>query len=116
MIEILEQHLPTELAQRILQYHSHPMADMMGEVIDEWHYYRKRNSISRLLTFPRYMTNKMTLKHARWEQHYLMNDIDDNFDDEHLSYVPYDHHPEDCTCDTHNRWPHLRRARLCIPN
>jgi hypothetical protein len=109
MIEILEQHFPSGVAQLVMKFHSHPIADMMHEAIGEWHYYRNQSSISKLLSFHQYMTNKWTLPQALYEQRYLGNDIDDNFRDEHLGYVPYRSHPPDCACVVHTRWPHLRR-------
>ena len=51
MIEILEQHLPTELAQRILQYHSHPIADIMRDLINK----RKPYGMLELLQFIHYV-------------------------------------------------------------
>ena len=33
MIEILEHHFPTEVAQRIFRYQSHPTADIMRDLI-----------------------------------------------------------------------------------
>jgi len=34
MIEILEEHFPAEVAQRIFRYQSHPTADIMRELIN----------------------------------------------------------------------------------
>ena len=41
MIDTLEQHFPTELAQRILQYHSHPTADIMRDLIEKHRPYER---------------------------------------------------------------------------
>ena len=35
MTEILEQHFPAEVAQRILRYQSHPTADIMRDLINK---------------------------------------------------------------------------------
>ena len=50
MIEVLEQRLPTELAQRILQYHSHPTADIMRDLINK----SKPYGVTELLQFIHY--------------------------------------------------------------
>ena len=51
MIEVLEQHFPTELAQRILQYHSHPIADIVRDLINK----RKPYGMLELLQFIHYV-------------------------------------------------------------
>ena len=51
MIDTLEQHFPTELAQRILQYHSHPIADIVRDLINK----RKPYGMLELLQFIHYV-------------------------------------------------------------
>ena len=50
MIEILEQHFPAEVAQRIFRYQSHPTADISRELINRMEPY----GVDELLHFVHY--------------------------------------------------------------
>ena len=50
MIEILEQHFPAEVAQRIFRYQSHPTADIIRELINRMEPY----GVDELLRFVHY--------------------------------------------------------------
>jgi len=50
MIEILEQHFPAEIAQRIFRYQSHPTADIIRELISRMEPY----GVQELIEFAHY--------------------------------------------------------------
>jgi len=50
MIDILEQHFPAEVAQRIFRYQSHPTADIIRDLINKSKPYR----VDELLQFVHY--------------------------------------------------------------
>ena len=50
MIEILQQHFPAEVAQRIFRYQSHPTADIIRELINRMEPY----GVDELLHFVHY--------------------------------------------------------------
>ena len=96
--EVLQKIFPKDIAHHILRFHSHPTADLLKGLINEWKYF-KRLSVRRLLEFNHYCKNKRALKHVVAEERYALGCIDRKFIEEALAYVPWNiRHPDQCPC------------------
>ena len=96
--EVLQQIFPKDIASRIIRFHSHPIADMLHGLINEWKFL-KMLSARRLLRFNHYCRNKRMVKHVVAEEMYAMGSVDRKFVEGALTYVPWDvRHPEQCPC------------------
>ena len=96
--EVLQQIFTEDIARCIMRFHSHPVADMLKGLINEWKYFRML-SVRRLLGFNHYCSNKRTLKRAKREQLYINNCLDRGCLQAHLTHVPWNiRHPGNCQC------------------
>ena len=95
---VLQLIFPESIARRILRFHSHPIADMLHRLINEWKFF-KMLSARRLLRFNHYCRNKRMVKHVVAEEMYAMGSVDRKFVEGALTYVPWGvRHPEQCPC------------------
>ena len=90
--EVLQQIFPKDIARRILRFHSHPIADMLHGLINEWKFFK-------MLSVRRLLRNKRMVKHVVAQEMYAVGSIDRKFVEGALTYVPWDvRHPEQCPC------------------
>ena len=62
--KLLQHAFPEGVALLIMRFLSHPVADTMRDMMEQWKYYRELSE-GQLLGFPRYWENARTLQEAR---------------------------------------------------
>jgi hypothetical protein len=98
--EVLQHVFPEGVAQQIMRFHSHPLADMLRDMIDKWEYYRELSE-GQQLDFAQYWQNARTLEEARGQYLYNLTrttrrwkDYMYDFDEgmplfvEHMTFIP----------------------------
>ena len=87
--EVLERIFPKDIARRTLRFPSHPIADMLHGLINEWKFFKMR-SVRRLLRFNHYCRNKRMVRRVVAKELYATGSIDRKFVFGALIHVPWD--------------------------